>query len=210
MSMQDNFGWIMRKRITPLVWSASVLAVMVFFFSHYGQASESSTAKRAPSVITETVDENTGWILVTNKTYGFSLRVPPLSHLESHVERSHERTRVQNFSDEGGCCEGRNLKPNNYWMEIFIYDPKPTPVTWKMFRERFIHKDIQIKNGFKIFSGALRDEFGDTGGWPRGLGVQAPAFEIHIQGSERDENNPILKRIYSTFRFISEMEHHCK
>jgi hypothetical protein len=148
------------------------------------------------SVIRE-AENKSGWKLIKNETFGFSLQVPASSHVEGHrISGNAEYIRIQNYqpSDSSG------LKADMYWLEIFIFDHQARRKIWEPCSALLLNVTTESRNGLKIYRGDPRDKSPDTGGYVRSLCAEAGAFDIYVQAVESSKETPTINKIYDGFQ----------
>lgn len=185
-----------RHLLLPLLFTVGIL-----FQPLHAVGSEGNLSKQ--SILKERVLENSGWKLIVNETFGFFLQVPISSRIDSRrVSGDSEYIRIQNYQPS----DNTDLKPNTYWLEIFVFDHKAKQKIWGPCAGLILQPTIESQGTVKVYRGVPRDVSPDAGGHVRGMCAETADFDIYFQASENNKDTPILDNIYRSFHLPPEDE----
>jgi hypothetical protein len=155
------------------------------------------------SELRETETNKTGWKLIKNETYGFSLRVPAAAHVKGqYVSNDSESIRIQNYQSSGSP----DLRADAFWLEVFIFDHKAKRKIWEPCEALIPNSTTETKNGVKVLTGNPKNVSPDAGGYVQSLCAEVGPFDVYLQAAENKKDTPILKTIYGSFRITSRFE----
>jgi hypothetical protein len=184
---------------TPVSFLLSILAWVAFCSAPaYGAVAGEGKFHNELSILKESTVEKSNWKSIINETFGFSFQVPVSSRIDGHrISGESEIIRIQNFQPS----DGSGLKPDTYWLEIFIFDHKAKRKVWEPCATLITSPTIEHKDGVKVYQGNPKNVSPDAGGNVRGFCAETDAFDIYMQAAEKNKDTPILNNIYGGFRF---------
>lgn len=146
---------------------------------------------------TQPVNEHTNVEKYRNKTYGFELSYPPNSTIETRDDLNYQYIRLQNYS---ATDDRMGLVAGEYYLEIFIFDHQKGHKSWESCTQQVVDAkkvELGVATGYRGYG----QEGGDAGGIRFALCAERPDVDYYIQGTENDQNAPLVNPILDSFKF---------
>ncbi|MFH1564768.1 MAG: hypothetical protein ABIC82_02880 [bacterium] len=146
---------------------------------------------------TQPVNELTNWKKYRNEIYGFEFNYPPNSTVETRDDSNYQYIRLQNYS---ATDDRIRLAAGEYYLEIFIFDHQKGHESWESCTQQVVDaKEVEL--GFIMGYRGYGQEGGDAGGIKFALCSESPDVDYYIQGTENDQNAPLVNPILDSFKF---------
>lgn len=145
------------------------------------------------------------WHSYISKKYGFRFLYPPGGDVQKRDDINYKYIRVQNYDlralQQGSLNYEAALKPNEFYLEIFIIDPALGHGRWDPCQKAIENPKRTRQGDIVVYSGRDEDLEGDPGGWRHVLCAELGKFDIWVQGTEGTRETPTVKAILNSFRF---------
>jgi len=155
------------------------------------------TAPEETQTPTKPFNEITDWKKYRNETYGFEFSYPPNSTVETRNDLNYQYIRLQNYS---ATDDRIGLAAGEYYLEIIVFDHQKGHESFESCTQQVVDaKEVElgVANGYRGYG----QEGGDAGGIRFALCTERPNVDYYIQGTENDQNAPLVNPILDSFKF---------
>jgi hypothetical protein len=145
------------------------------------------------------------WKSYVSEKYGFQFLYPPGGSVKKRDDINYKYIRVQNYDlwtlAPGLGPYGDDLKPNEFYLEVFIIDPALGHERWEPCEKAIKAPNTTRQGNIVVYTGTQDDPGGDPGGFREVLCAKLQGFDIWVQGTEGTQKKPTVKAILRSFKF---------